>query len=79
MRFVEHEHLKIHIFFSMIDRLTFYFGTTDEWCPLEYYENLKRLVPETKAYVCNYGIQHAFVLQSSRLMANLVSQWILSS
>lgn len=58
------------------NRLVLYFGTTDRWCPLEYARNLQDHVPDVKTVICSQGIEHAFVLESSRQMALIVSHWI---
>jgi Lipid-droplet associated hydrolase len=58
------------------DRLRFYFGSIDGWCPLEYYRNLKQQVPDADATACTNNYRHAFVLNFSKPMAEIVSKWI---
>jgi hypothetical protein len=58
------------------DKLRFYYGSIDGWCPLDYYENLKTQVPDVKATACAHGYRHAFVLNYSQQMASIVGQWI---
>jgi len=58
------------------DRLILYFGTNDHWCPLDYFDNFKRQVPEARAIVCPHQLEHAFVLNSSHHMASIVSEWL---
>ena len=60
----------------VILRLVLYFGTNDHWCPLEYCHNLQRLVPEARVIICPHAFEHAFVLESSQQMADIVSEWI---
>ncbi|XP_063697459.1 lipid droplet-associated hydrolase [Culicoides brevitarsis] len=56
--------------------LAFYYGTTDGWTPVEYFNDLTKNVPEVEAQLCKRGIAHAFVLKSSNEMAYLVAEWI---
>ncbi|XP_059470689.1 lipid droplet-associated hydrolase [Neocloeon triangulifer] len=58
------------------DKLRFYYGQIDGWCPLTYYDNLKENVPDARAHACTNGYRHAFVLNYSRPMADIVSKWI---
>lgn len=58
-------------------RLRFYFGSIDGWCPLEYYRNLKQQVPDVDATACTNNYRHAFVLNFSQPMAEIVSKWII--
>lgn len=59
-----------------IKLLKFYFGTTDGWVPISYYNNLKEKVPNADAILDNKHIEHAFVLRSSKLMGNILADWI---
>ncbi|ALC42990.1 CG9186 [Drosophila busckii] len=56
--------------------LKFYYGTTDGWVPVAYYEELMRLFPQADAQLDTKGIDHAFVLRSSKPMALIVSNMI---
>ena len=61
-----------------IDKLIFYYGTSDAWCPTSYYEDLKRRYgDEERSHIelCKRGFQHAFVLRQSTEVANLVIGW----
>ncbi|XP_065341255.1 lipid droplet-associated hydrolase [Cloeon dipterum] len=58
------------------DKLRFYYGQVDGWCPLAYYRNLKDKVPDARATACTNGYRHAFVLNYSKPMATIVGQWI---
>lgn len=58
------------------DRLRFYFGKVDGWCPLEYYRNLKEKVPDVDATACTEDYRHAFVLNYSHELADVLSKWI---
>ena len=62
-----------------IDKLRIYYGATDGWTPLKYYEELKQKHKDVKAEVCSRGYQHAFVLKHSKEVADLVSSWLLKT
>lgn len=59
-----------------LPKLTFYYGKTDGWCPIKYYEDMKKDFPEGNIYLCEKGIPHAFVLGFYQEMANIVADWI---
>ncbi|XP_031211350.1 lipid droplet-associated hydrolase isoform X2 [Mastomys coucha] len=61
---------------ELLPKLTFYYGKTDGWCPLKYYEDIKKDFPEGSIYLCEKGIPHAFVLHSNQEMATIVADWI---
>ncbi|XP_033149696.1 lipid droplet-associated hydrolase-like isoform X2 [Drosophila busckii] len=56
--------------------LKFYYGAKDDWVPVAYYEELIRLFPQADAQLDTKGIDHAFVLSSSKPMALIVSNMI---
>jgi pimeloyl-ACP methyl ester carboxylesterase len=58
------------------DKLIFYYGVTDQWCPVSYYQDTKNRFPEVEAWLCEDGFEHAFILKSSREMAAKVSGWL---
>lgn len=57
-------------------QLTFYYGKRDGWCPIKYYEDMKKDFPEGNIYLCEKGIPHAFVLGFNQEMATMVADWI---
>ncbi len=57
-------------------KMRFYYGTSDGWCPLSFYERLKASVPELDAVVCSRGFEHAFVLKSSKDKGNIIAEWM---
>lgn len=57
------------------DKLKFYYGADDGWCPLENYVQLCKTVNGVDAMICNKGIEHAFILKKSDLMAEIVCDW----
>lgn len=52
------------------DSLVFYYGSSDAWCPVEFRDELQKRVPGVLAYLCQRGIDHAFVLRWSAVMAH---------
>lgn len=64
---------------ELLPKLTFYYGKTDGWCPVNYYEDMKRDFPEANIHLCEKGIPHAFVLGFSQEMAAMVADWINNS
>lgn len=55
--------------------LSFYFGKEDRWCPQEYYRDLKGRFPEGDIRLCEEGYSHAYVLDASPEMADIVWDW----
>ncbi|XP_045180980.2 lipid droplet-associated hydrolase-like [Mercenaria mercenaria] len=60
---------------SHLDYLSFYFGQSDDWCPPHYGEDFKKLFPTCDVRVCENGYSHAYVIDASLDMANIVSKW----
>ena len=61
---------------QLAGKIKCYFGATDRWCPLSYREEMKARVPEVETVVCDRGIEHAFVLGSSEVIASeVVAKW----
>ncbi|KAL1783411.1 lipid droplet-associated hydrolase [Sigmodon hispidus] len=61
---------------ELLPKLTFYYGRTDGWCPVKYYEDMKKDFPEGDIRLCEKGIPHAFVLGFSQEMATIVADWM---
>lgn len=59
-----------------LPKLTFYYGKTDGWCPVKYYEDMKKDFPEGDIRLCEKGISHAFVLGFSQEVAAIVADWM---
>ncbi|XP_060586139.1 lipid droplet-associated hydrolase-like [Ruditapes philippinarum] len=58
-----------------LDRLSFYFGKSDDWCPPHYGEDFKKLFPTCDIRVCEMGYSHAYVIDASLHMADIVAKW----
>ncbi|XP_077167754.1 lipid droplet-associated hydrolase [Paroedura picta] len=59
-----------------LKKLTFYYGATDPWCPVRYYEEMKAEFPEGDIRLCEKGIRHAFVLGASKEVAAMITEWV---
>ncbi|XP_072354972.1 lipid droplet-associated hydrolase isoform X1 [Scyliorhinus torazame] len=59
-----------------LDKLIFYYGSNDHWCPIKYYEDMKRSFPDGIIHLCQKGIRHAFVLDANREMAEMLIDWL---
>lgn len=68
--------LDVHTLQSNVDKLHYYFGTTDDWMPLEYVNDMKIRVPGMSYQVCEKGMEHAFVIKDSALMAETICSLI---
>jgi hypothetical protein len=53
-----------------------YFGTTDKWVPISYYERIKSTFPGADIILCNQEISHAFVNGYSMEIAAKVVKWL---
>lgn len=61
-----------------LDKLVFYYGANDHWCPVQYYDEMKKDFPEGNIKLCNSGIRHAFVLDAGKEVASMIFDWIQS-
>ncbi|KFO36005.1 lipid droplet-associated hydrolase isoform X2 [Fukomys damarensis] len=59
-----------------LSKLTFYYGTSDSWCPIRYYDDIKKVFPEGDIRLCEKNIPHAFVLHFSQDMAEMIATWV---
>ena len=55
-----------------LDKLLFYYGQDDPWCPVEYYQDMKKRYPTGDIHLCDKNFDHAFVLESSCDMATVL-------
>ncbi|KAM6221959.1 lipid droplet-associated hydrolase [Rhynchocyon petersi] len=67
----DNETIKKHL-----SKLIFYYGTRDPWCPLQYYEDIKKDFPEGDIRLCEKKIAHAFILSHSQEMAEMTADWL---
>nr|XP_004663820.1 lipid droplet-associated hydrolase isoform X1 [Jaculus jaculus]XP_045004981.1 lipid droplet-associated hydrolase isoform X1 [Jaculus jaculus]XP_045004982.1 lipid droplet-associated hydrolase isoform X1 [Jaculus jaculus]XP_045004983.1 lipid droplet-associated hydrolase isoform X1 [Jaculus jaculus] len=59
-----------------LSKLTFYYSQTDPWCPMKYYEDIKKAFPEGDIRLCEKKIPHSFVIHFSQEVACLVAEWL---
>uniref|UniRef100_A0A452IUG8 Lipid droplet-associated hydrolase n=1 Tax=Gopherus agassizii TaxID=38772 RepID=A0A452IUG8_9SAUR len=59
-----------------LKKLTFYYGVADNWCPQQYFEEIKMDFPDGDIRLCEKGIRHAFVLDASREVAAMITDWL---
>eukprot|EP00064_Thunnus_orientalis_P008477 superscaffoldBa00001007_g8500 len=59
-----------------LEKLIFYYGATDHWCPVQYYHEIKQDFPTGDFRLCENGFRHAFVLDAGREVAKMVVEWI---
>ncbi|XP_047467937.1 lipid droplet-associated hydrolase [Mugil cephalus] len=59
-----------------LEKLIFYYGATDHWCPVQYYHDIKQDFPHGDFRLCENGFRHAFVLDAGREVAKMVVEWI---
>uniref|UniRef100_A0A3B4VIN7 Lipid droplet-associated hydrolase n=1 Tax=Seriola dumerili TaxID=41447 RepID=A0A3B4VIN7_SERDU len=59
-----------------LEKLIFYYGTTDHWCPVQYYLDIKQDFPHGDIRLCENGFRHAFVLDAGGEVAKMVVEWI---
>lgn len=66
----------VELLSSNIDKLFFYYGANDHWCPVEFYKEMKERFPDADIQLCKRKFEHAFVLESSSEMASVLWAWI---
>ncbi|XP_057715329.1 lipid droplet-associated hydrolase isoform X2 [Corythoichthys intestinalis] len=49
-----------------LEKLIFYYGATDHWCPVQYYHEIKKDFPTGDFRLCENGFRHAFVLDAGK-------------
>lgn len=57
-------------------KLYFYYGSTDGWVPIRYYEDLKDRFPDVDAHLCKRNFKHAFVLKDSIEVGKMIGDMI---
>uniref|UniRef100_A0A672I051 Lipid droplet-associated hydrolase n=1 Tax=Salarias fasciatus TaxID=181472 RepID=A0A672I051_SALFA len=59
-----------------LNKLIFYYGAPDHWCPVQFFHDIKRDFPHGDFRLCENGFRHAFVLDAGREVARMVVEWI---
>ncbi|XP_045116892.1 lipid droplet-associated hydrolase-like isoform X2 [Portunus trituberculatus] len=58
------------------DKVVLYYGASDAWCPVQYWEGVREQVPGVRAELCDRGTPHAFVLRYAEPIAEKVAHWM---
>lgn len=59
-----------------LPKLSFYYGSDDHWCPKTYYYEFVEKFPHADTRLCTDDHDHAFVLEGSQQMADILSSWV---
>uniref|UniRef100_A0AAQ4P6F5 Lipid droplet-associated hydrolase n=1 Tax=Gasterosteus aculeatus aculeatus TaxID=481459 RepID=A0AAQ4P6F5_GASAC len=59
-----------------IDKLLFYYGASDHWCPVQYYHDIKQDFPRGNFRLCENRFRHAFVLDAGGDVARMLFKWL---
>uniref|UniRef100_A0A3Q3AE49 Lipid droplet-associated hydrolase n=1 Tax=Kryptolebias marmoratus TaxID=37003 RepID=A0A3Q3AE49_KRYMA len=73
---VERDNLTIK---KNLDKLIFYYGATDHWCPVSFFHDIKQDFPHGDFRLCERGFRHAFVLDAGQEVASMVVEWLRGS
>ncbi|XP_074050963.1 lipid droplet-associated hydrolase [Macrotis lagotis] len=65
-----------HTIQKHLKKLTFYYGASDRWCPVRFYEDIKKDFPNGDIRLCEKGICHAFIISSSEEVAAMIPGWL---
>lgn len=69
------DQLQVDLLKQHIDKMSFYFGSVDKWCPKEYCFALQEKFPDADIRLCQMDFSHAFVLDAGKEMADIVWEW----
>ncbi|XP_065155772.1 lipid droplet-associated hydrolase [Atheta coriaria] len=58
------------------DKIVGYYGQTDGWTPIKYYEDIRRDIPGVQVQLASKEFEHAYVLKHSREVAMVISDLI---
>ncbi|KAJ3298734.1 hypothetical protein HK104_010372 [Borealophlyctis nickersoniae] len=59
-----------------VDKIIFYYGQADGWCPMGHYEDMVRRFPNGEIYLCEDDVPHAFVVGFADVMGKKVGKWV---
>ncbi|VDM45831.1 unnamed protein product [Toxocara canis] len=59
------------------DRIRFYYGKTDKWCPIDFGYQMKDRLGEELVVIDDSDCEHAFVIKNSEIMARKLVNWVL--
>ena len=62
-----------------LDMIYFYYGSSDKWCPIDYYHDMKKFLneydqSEINLHLDEMGLDHAFVIfkKQCEILTNIV-------
>lgn len=67
----DHETISKHA-----DKLWLYYGASDGWAPVKYYNNMMSRHPDLNAQLCRRGFQHSFVLKDDVDLGHIIGDLI---
>ncbi|XP_064480277.1 lipid droplet-associated hydrolase-like isoform X2 [Ornithodoros turicata] len=61
------------VILTFLPRLTFYYGSSDMWCPKQFYMDMKEAFPSADLHMCAHNLSHAFVLGDTSVVSTFVA------
>lgn len=60
-----------------VSKLSLYYGSIDDWAPVQYYHDFVAQFPQADAKLCDLRLKHAFILKKSegQVMAKIIWEW----
>ncbi|KAJ3276813.1 hypothetical protein HDV01_002867 [Terramyces sp. JEL0728] len=58
------------------DKLIMYYSQDDGWVPMDYYHEIRSEFPNVEMYLCEEGMDHAFITHHSNAMGVKMAGWI---
>ncbi|XP_077517913.1 lipid droplet-associated hydrolase-like [Amblyomma americanum] len=62
-----------------LQRLTFYYGSEDGWCPIRFYWDMQAAFPNADLTLCSLKLKHAFVLDRTADIASFIADKVKNS
>jgi hypothetical protein len=59
------DELDVNLVKNSVDKCLYYFGTSDDWCPIEYSKILKEKIVNFKLHIDKLRLEHAFVVDGA--------------
>ncbi|GFR66741.1 chromosome 2 open reading frame 43 [Elysia marginata] len=60
-----------------LSKLSLYYGSIDDWAPVQYYHDFIAHFPQADAKLCDLRLKHAFILKKTegKTMAKIIWEW----
>ncbi|KAK7502890.1 hypothetical protein BaRGS_00005839 [Batillaria attramentaria] len=68
--------LQLDLLKQHMDKISFYYGAVDKWCPQEYCHEMQARFPDADIRLCQMDFSHAFVLDAGEEMAHIIWDWV---